>query len=159
MTKLLESIKKMTDSAKGWDGRVDGFTKTIIEICEHYAKHLNLDSVDVFSALEKKRSYSYPNYYQWANFPKLDSVRIFENETELKEAIKPKQGFRCPHCNGKSKSPYVCDTEIEKGGKPCDWKSYGLFHTFGKGLRFMIKNKWLENAVVDEIFFPIALEK
>lgn len=158
-TTLKAAIKAMTDSVSGWDGRVEGFTETITEICEHYAERFDVDPVKIFGILEERRTYSYPNYYQWAKFPRLDDVVVCETMEELKVKIMPKQGFRCPACGGVSKDPYECDTGIQKDGEPCNWKSYGLFRTMGKGLRVIVKDTFLENPVVDEIFFPIALEK
>lgn len=166
MTELEIEIKKMTDQSTGWGDRVPGFTQKIVEICNHYAEFFKLDPVAVFQALEKKRDYSYPNYYQDANFPKLDGVTVYENMEAMKEAINPSLGFRCPRCNGISKDPYTCDSgvEIDYGTKkkpklgPCDWKSYGLFGTLGKGLRFTVREGFLEHPTVDSIFYPIALE-
>lgn len=156
---LIKAIKEMTDSGgTGWGDRVDGFALVVKEICLYYAEKLGYDPVEVFKALEKKRDYSYPNYYQWAKFPKLDDVKVFETGQDLHVAIQPKKGFRCPACSGISKNAQVCDTGIRKDGKVCDWKSYGLFGTMGKGIRFIVKKNWIYDPVVSSCFMPVAME-
>lgn len=159
MQKLEKAIRAMTDKYD-WGDRVDGFVKEIIDICMHYSEKLGYDPLEIFTALESRRDYSYPNYYQWANFPKLDNVTIFKNKQEMRNIIKPQDGFRCPVCKGVSKDPYECDTNIKvSGNKPCDWKSYGLLRTLGLGLRFLILEDWIEKPIVDECFMPIAMEQ
>ncbi len=162
LKELEKAIKEMTDKVKGWDdihGRVDGFTKTIKEICIYYAEKLGYTPAEVFKALEEKRDYSYPNYYQWAKFPKLEDVKVYKDQEELLKVIQPEKGFRCPSCVGVSKDPYTCDTGIErKDKKICDWKSYGVFGTLGKGIRLIIVKDWLKNPIVDSCFMPISME-
>ena len=157
--RLRKEIKEMTDKATGWGDRVESFTKRIVEICERYGEFLDCDPVEVFKALEKRRDYSYPNFYQDANFPKLDGVTVYDTVTDLMESIDKERGFRCPSCKGVSKDPYACDTRIKReSGKECDWKAYGLFGTMGAGLRFTIKKGFLEKPIVDEIFMPVCME-
>ncbi len=140
----------MTDKADGWGDRVDGFVKTIKEICLHYAEKLGYDPVSVFEALEKKRTYSYPNYYQYANFPKLDDVKVFKTRKHLMDAVQSEKGFRCPSCSGVSKNPYECDTGLKMSdSKTCDWKAYGFLGTLGKGVRLIIAENWIDNPIVD----------
>lgn len=160
MSELIKAINAMTASSAGWDSHKEMAIKTIIEICDHYAEWLQVEPVDIFNALEQKRSYSYPNYYQWANFPRLDSdVKIFENIGDLHLAFQPAKGFICPACERVSKNPYECDAtkNASKSVKKCDWKSYGLLRTMGKGLRFTVKDTFLEKPIVDECFMPVAL--
>lgn len=160
MSPLEKEVRKMVDKVDGWGDRKEGFIKEIMEICIHYAAFLQINSIKVFKALEKKRTYSYPNYYQWAKFPKLDkNVDVFESAEEYRNKIKPDKGFRCPSCGGISYSESICDSGIiQKNGKACDWKSFGLFRTMNRGHRFMITEDWLNNATVYETFMPIALE-
>lgn len=149
----------MTDKYDGWGDRVGGFTDTIEEICEHYGEALGYSAIEVFKALEKWRDYSYPNYYQWANFPRLDEVIVFKNSDEMLDKVKPHLGFRCPNCEGKTKSPYVCDSGKKvDDDKTCDWKVYGLFGTLGKGARITISENWIEKPIVQSIFYPLAWE-
>ena len=148
-------IKKMLEkSGKGWEHAEERVVEFIKTLCAEYSEFFKIDQVDLFKAFEKKRDYSYPNYYQRANFPKLEGVTVFENEADMLSKIDAKQGFRCPSCKGISKGPYICDASND-----CGWKSYGLFGTIGKGLRFTIRETFLEKPQVDEIFYPISLEK
>lgn len=161
---LETTIREVLNSPGAWSGdsRLEGFLREAKEICLHYASNLGLDPVDVFKALEKKRGYSFPNYYQWSNFPKLKDVRKFESLESLRRSIQPEKGFRCPMCKGVSRSPYECDSGLKMGGgtgKTCDWKSYGLFKTMANGIRVLVTNNWLKNPFVDELFMPIAYEE
>lgn len=157
---LILAIKEMTDKAgNGWGDRVGRFIEIVKDICVHYSEHLDHEPLEIFNALEKKRNYSYPNYYQWSNFPKLDDIMIFKTKGDMLATIKPKDGFRCPACLGKSTGPNICDSGIEVKKKKCDWKSYGLFGTLGKGMSILVIENWIDNPVVFEIFMPIALEK
>lgn len=162
MNALELAVRQMTDKYDGFGDRVAGFEKEVIAICEYYGYVLGYHPVAVFEALEKNRTISYPNHYQWANFPKLDDgrVMIFETTEEALLVIQPGLGFICPRCNGKSTNPYVCDSgELMAVEMVCDWKSYGLFGTIGRGFKFLIAENWLENPIVDECFMPVALEK
>jgi len=125
-----------------------------------YSKNLELPPVDILKAIESKRNYSAINYYQEANFPSLEGVKVFETLDDLKAAI-PSKKFRCPICGGISTNPYKCNSGVAKDGdeKVCDWKAYGLLRTAGKGLRFTIKDSFLEKPYVDEIFMPIDFEE
>ncbi|BAJ01942.1 hypothetical protein SVI_1971 [Shewanella violacea DSS12] len=63
--------------------------------------------------------------------------------------------FRCPSCNEISHEPFFCSSEA----KPkCNWKAYGLQGCLGKGHRFAIKDTFLANPKVHEIFMPVELE-
>ena len=42
-------------------------------------------------------------------------------------------------------------------GKICNWKSYGLFGTCGKGYTCLVKEGFLEHPKVYNIFKPIEL--
>lgn len=152
-TELEKTIRTMTEKSNCWGYRVNGFVNEIKEICIHYADRLGYEPVDVFNALEGKRTYSYPNYYQWANFPKLDTVKIFKNLRKLKNTIQPEKGFRCPACQGISKDPYTCDNN-----KRCGWTSSSLFGTLNKGIRLIVVEEWLENPIVYSCFMPISME-
>lgn len=159
MSELNKAIQALIDKDRYKDDRSEGWAKRIREVVTHYATALELAPIDVFKAMEAKRTYWYPNYYQWANFPQLDKVRIFQTSDEALYEIQPSKGFRCPACGGISKDPYTCDTGLEMSkGKICDWKTYGLFGTLNKGLRFLILESWIDNPVVDSCFMPVAFE-
>ena len=153
-TKTLEElIHDLTRDPKqnGWESHRIEKEKEIAEICQRYAEYFNYTPEQVFLALERNRTYSYPNYYQEANFPKKDAFDIYQNHDELREALKPELGFRCPSCKGISTDPYECSQE------ECDWKSYG-FLKFGL-YKFTIAENWILKPFVDEIFPPIAFEE
>lgn len=117
---------------------------------EHYAEKTGLSAIDILNAWEKSRGYWYMNYYQEANQPEIkgDNVRVFDTVDDLNAAIGEPQ-FRCSSCSGVSSNPYECNAS-----EKCDWKSYGLFGTMGKGVYVFVKSKlWGQ-----ELFMPIAWE-
>ncbi|PWE48443.1 hypothetical protein DEM26_18010 [Thioclava sp. NG1] len=126
-----------------------------VERAKHYGDALGMDPADVLNAWEKGRDYWYMNYYQDANQPKIDAdhVRVFDTVAQLKESIGSPR-FRCPACGGISSDAYTCDSGIEREGKPCDWKAYGLFGALGKGTFVYVKEK----LAVQSIFMPVAWE-
>ncbi len=131
----------------------------IRERVKHYHEKLDLSEVEILEAFEKKRNYWSANYYQDSNFPLLDDkVKVFETVKELQEAIKSKQ-FICPACNQIQSNPYTCESgHKDKNDKVCDWKSYGLLGTLGKGFRFTVKDSFLDNPMIDNCFMPIEFK-
>ncbi len=124
--------------------------KWILERVKHYSEKTGLSTVEILNAWENKRDYCYMNYYQDSRQPLIDSenVKVFDTLDQLKTSLEGK-GFRCPVCNHISKNPYECDS------KECDWKSYGLLGTCGKGVTIFVKEK----LQLNEIFKPIAWEE
>ena len=165
MNKTMEKIKQQArDSWSGPEGekRASDVEKFIKKTIKQYSEKLSLPEADILEAIEKNRSYSVMNFYQESNFPKLDGdVVIYNTLDDLKNAVSEHK-FRCPCCSGISTDPYTCNSgkiiDASKN-KKCDWKSFGLFKTLGKGYRFTIKEGFLEKPCVDEIFMPIQLEK
>lgn len=131
----------------------------IREIVKHYHEKLGFTEVEILEAFEKKRTYWSANYYQDCNFPLLDDkVKVFESTKELQEAVKSKQ-FICPACNQIQSSPYACESGYkDKNEKVCDWKSYGLLGTLGKGFRFTVKDSFLDKPMIDNCFMPIEFK-
>ena len=158
------TIEKLKDQArKCWGGsageKLAQDHETFLRgILADYSKNLGLPEADILAALEARRNYSAVNYYQAANFPLLEGIKVFETQAELRAAI-PLMKFRCPACEGISTDPYTCNSGEIKSGKVCDWKAWGLFRTVGKGFRFTIKEGFLERPKVDEIFMPVDFEK
>lgn len=130
--------------------------KWVIDRAKHYGEKLNMDWMSVLDEWEKRRDYWYMNYYQDCNQPLIENinVRVFETKNDYKQSLKGK-GFRCPNCGGVSTNPYECNSKEIKDGKICNWKSYGLFRTMGKGVTVVIKKPF----IVAEIFMPIAWEE
>lgn len=156
-------MEKLKDEARrSWHGdegerraqRLEAFLETLLS---EYASVLGLSKFEVLRAIEGARTYSAINYYQSAKFPSLANVRVFDTQAELLAAM-PSKRFRCPACNEISTNPYECDSGKKQNSKVCDWKSYGLFRTAGKGFRFTIREGFLENPIVDEIFMPVDFE-
>lgn len=157
-----EGYKKLLAAVERDEARSPNFhnyrgkLEWVLARANHYAEATGLNPADVLNAWESGRDYWYMNYYQDSQQPKIegDSVRVFDTLEDLKESIGNK-GFRCPSCGGVSKSPYDCDTGLEMSPKKvCDWKSYGLFGTMGKGVYVFVKSEMKGQNV----FKPVAWE-
>lgn len=122
----------------------------VVARAEHYAEKTGLAATSILDEWEKKRSYWYMNYYQEANQPEIkdNKVRIFNTVEEAKASMR-KLEFRCPGCEGISTNPYECNAKEE-----CDWKSYGLLGTAGRGIYVFVKSE----LNCQEIFMPVAWE-
>lgn len=156
---LIIAIKLMTDSTKGWD--LDCRNRTtnyIINKCNEYSKFLDLSPLEVFQALEKSRTYSYPNFYQESNQPSFndDRVFLFDTQADLLASVQQKKGFICPSCGGITMKSSMCNLKNSEGGR-CNWKAYGLFGTLGKGIHIAVKDGFAERAIIQEIFLPVAM--
>lgn len=126
-----------------------------VDRAQHYGEALGVDPAEILNEWEKGRDYWYMNYYQDVNQPKIDAghVRVFDTLHDLKVSVGG-SGFRCPACGGISTGAYECDSGIVRDGAPCDWKSYGLFGTLGKGAFVYVKEKLSGQT----IFAPVAWE-
>jgi len=96
------------------------------------------------------------NYYQDHNQPLIvsDQVRVFKTVEDFRKSVGNK-GFRCPACNGISTDAFECNGGKDmKNGKTCDWKVYGWFGDFGKGIYVYTKDR----PYGQQIFIPIAWE-
>ncbi len=138
MGKLQELLDKFRND-KSWntenhDGthRFDKKILWIESMIKDYAAKLNLPVDRVVKLMEGKREYSWPNYYQPANFPPLDSdslIGVFDTFDDFKShALKHYKGYRCGLCGEIGEHPQECMHRIKKDGK-CDWTSYGLFRS------------------------------
>jgi len=153
--KILIGVEKDESSGhKNWHD-YGGKLAWIVARANHYAEKTGLTPEAILDAWEAKRDYWYMNYYQESRQPLIndDKVRVFETVADMLESM-GKTGFRCPACEGVSKSPYECTTGIEKHGKPCDWKVYGLFGHMGKGVSVFVKEK----VAGESLFMPVAWE-
>lgn len=159
------TFNTVIDDIKGQCSR--NFPDHVIEMekfirtkCAEYAAFFSMSELEIITFFEKNRSYNACNYYQEATFPNLNEVRIFETSEELMASIVEKK-FRCPNCNQISTNPYSCNSNHSfDENEVCNWKSWGLFKTLGKGARVAVKSTFSEHGIViDEIFMPIAWEK
>lgn len=156
---LLEQFRSdETWNTKGRDGkhRFDDKLAWIETMVAEYAAALGRSTDEVVDLMEKCRDYSWPNYYQKANFPGLDSNEIygvFDTFEDFRNTSKEKwKGFRCPRCGDITPYPQECKHRLEKDGK-CDWCSFGLFRS-GKGVIV------IENGLgLIPIFEPVPKEE
>lgn len=143
---LLSAVQKDEEKQAGFhDYR--GKLAWIIDRVNHYAEKTGVDAIDLLTAWESARNYWYMNYYQDANQPLIegDRVMVFDSVEDAKASMVSPE-FLCPSCEGVSTNPYECTLD------GCDWKSYGLFGTAGKGATVFIKDK----MEVEQIFMPVA---
>ena len=142
MDKLTELLEKFRSdehwNTKNADGthRFDEKIAWIEQMVKESAAALSMTTDEVVTILEEKRTYSWPNYYQKANFPSLNSELLYgvfpTFDAFHEESRKKWKGFRCPNCGDISSHPQMCIHRVKKDGK-CDWCSYGLFQS-GKGV-------------------------
>lgn len=122
----------------------------VVDRAKHYQEKTGIPYLEIIEKWEENRGHWYMNYYQDANQPLLtdENVYVFDTVDDFKKVV-GQDGFYCPKCEGISKSPYECTCE------KCDWKSYGLFRTMGKGVYIFIKSAMLGN----EIFEPVKFRR
>ena len=160
-----ELIKKPIEAARAtWagtegDSRATRVEEFIRSKTSQYAERLGFTPDHILASMEAARRVTAPNHYQEAYYPNIEGVIVFDNAKEYHECF-PSHRFLCPSCEGISTDATVCDSGVvDKNGDPCDWKAYGLFGTLGKGFRFVMKDSFLKEAIVYEIFKPIELYK
>ncbi len=161
MEKLLEEIgQRAYDSWKGQMG--EERRKSVLDLLAkklpHYSEKLGIPQEQILQAWEKAKNVNTVNWYQEENFPDLDEVIVLDTLAQFKEKF-PSHKSICPCCNGESTDYYECNSgkAIDKKGKICDWKVYGLFGDMGKGVKVFVKNKFLESPKPTTIFKPIEL--
>lgn len=127
----------------------------VVERAQNYGAALEIEASEILNAWENRRNYWYMNYYQEAKQPKIGSghVYVFDTINQLKSSISEPL-FRCPACGGVSNDAYICNSGLERDGKPCEWKAHGLFGTLGKGAFVYVK----ERLAGQNIFMPLAWE-
>lgn len=137
MSKLDELIDKFRND-ESWNTlerngshRFDEKLIWLEQTIKDYAKHFEMSEDEVVEIMEKGRNYSWPNYYQPANFPSIDEfkdlVGVFKTIDDFVEhSRKYWKGFKCPKCKNIGANPQECQHRIDNDGV-CDWTSYGLF--------------------------------
>lgn len=166
MSDILDQIGDEVE--KGWSGEQGKFDRLQkIEFIKlkllSYSQYLEMDMLDLLRAFEKARNVNCMNWYQEYNFPDLLGVTIVKNKDEFLQRF-PSKKFCCPFCSGETSKPQECNSGLKveniKGHKKtvCNWKSYGLFGTMGKGIRVLVVDEFLAgDGRVHEIFSPIEL--
>ena len=162
MDKLNQLLEQFRND-EGWNTvNADGthrFDEKIVWIetmVKDYAEKLDMPTDAVVDLMEGKRDYSWPNYYQPANFPGVASdalYGVFDTYKDFRTESKRRwAGFKCPKCGAISPQPQECLHRIKKDGK-CDWCAYGLFRS-GKGI--IVKESGLE---LIPIFEPVPADE
>jgi hypothetical protein len=162
MDKLQELLEKFR-SDKGWNTengngshRFDKELLWIESMFNDYAEKLNMPLDEVVDTIEGKRTYSWPNYYQPANFPTFDSnglIGIFDTFDAFQKHAKANYaGFKCGKCGNVGSHPQSCIHRLEKDGI-CDWTAYGLFKS---GFSVIIREDGLKAIPV---FEPVIKEE
>lgn len=134
LDELIEKFKKDENwNTKNRDGsyRFEKEIEWIGKMINEYAEFFKMPVDDVVEIMEKNRTYSWPNYYQKANFPDVSDfeelVGVYKTFEEFHEYAKQHwKGFKCPICGTIGWHAQECVHRIKKDGK-CDWCSYGLF--------------------------------
>ena len=132
------------------DERAESVKKILDTRLENYHKITGISKDEILTAFEKSRNVNTVNFYQESNFPLLENVHVF-NTIEDYRKLFPSGKYICPKCEKESTDPYECSQEN------CDWKVYGLFGDLGKGIKIIIKDKFIDHPVPMLIFKPIEL--
>lgn len=161
MDKLNDLLERFRNDENRNTVKADGthrFDKKIAWIetmVKDYAEKLNMTTDEVVDLMEGKRDYSWPNYYQPANFPGIESdalYGIYDTFAEFRDKAKKQwAGFKCPKCGTVSLNPQEC-VHRRKNALKCDWCAYGLFRS-GKGI--IVKEAGLEMI---PIFEPVPID-
>ena len=159
-SEIMENLK--TEARNSWKGKTGERRARELESfldkrVGEYSEKFGINRSELLEKFEEARDYSAINYYQEANFPSLDNVRVFQNMAELKKSV-GSEGFECPCCGGVSSDPYQCNSGLimDENDKICDWKAYGLFRTLGKGVNVTVIDRFLKSPKIEHIFMPIA---
>ena len=154
---IIDAIAQQAfNSWKGEIGkeREESVRNVIANFLPNWSEKLGFTQLEILKSIEKNRRVNSINHYQEHQFPRLDHVTVYESIEDFK-AMHKGQGFRCPSCSQVSNNPQKCDHDLAK----CTWKSYGFFKCMGKGYRFVVKETFLEDGRIYEIFMPVALEQ
>ena len=141
---------RSTWSGKTGDERAESVKKILDTRLENYHQITGIPKDEILIAFEKSRNVNTVNFYQESRFPLLENIYVFDTLEDYKKAF-PSGKYICPKCEKESTDPYECSQE------KCDWKVYGLFGDLGKGIKVIIKDKFLEHPVPMNIFKPIEL--
>ena len=136
---------------KTGDERAESVKKILDTRLENYCNVTGIPENKILVAFEKIRGVNTVNFYQESRLPLLENVHIFETLDDFKKEF-PSGKYICPKCEKESNDPYECTQE------KCDWKVYGLFGDLGKGIKVIIKDRFLENPIPINIFRPIEIK-
>ena len=149
--------KIATQIYNGWPGkvwldRIIEIAKFINSILPYYSKIYSKNYVETLRIIAEAKNVNYINWFQNANLPKFDKVKVYKNLKEFKEKH-PEGKYICPSCEGTSTDPYKCTCE------GCNWKVYGLLWDLGKGITIFFTGNVKDNPipVPVNIFKPVNL--
>ncbi len=147
----------------GWPGktgesRVLDCLKFIEKRIPQYAKLMNMSNSLTLEVIANRRRVNYTNWFQNGYIPDLSDVMVFETVQDFKNRFPSGQSI-CPACESISTDFSVCNSGKKIKGKVCDWKVYGLFGDMGKGIRVIIKDKFMEFPKPTVMFRPIELSR
>ena len=153
----------MLEVYNGWVGktgeeRVLSVLKIISERVPQYAKVAGKTELEFLTLYAKSRRCNYTNWFQSSYLPDLSDVIVFDTVEDFKNKF-PSGKYTCPRCGGETTDYQQCNSGkvIDKKGKVCDWKVYGLFGDMGKGIRVIIKNRIEDFPKPISMFKPIEL--
>ena len=154
-TKILSYEEIIEQARSSWGGKIgderaESVKKIIDTRLENYHQVTGIPKDEILIAFEKARNINTVNFYQESNFPLMKNVYVFDTIEDYRKAF-PSGKYICPSCGKESTDPYECSQE------KCDWKVYGLLGDLGKGIKVIIKDKFLEHPVPMGIFKPIEL--
>jgi len=154
-TKILSYEEIIEQARSTWTGKTGDEraerVKNILDTrLENYHQITGISKDEILIAFEKARDVNTVNFYQESNFPFLENVHVFDTIEDYRKEF-PSGKYVCPACGKESTDPYECSQ------KECGWKVYGLFGDLGKGIKVIIKDKFLENPVPMNIFKPVEL--
>jgi len=154
-TTILNYEQIIEQARSSWGGKVGDeraeSVKNIIDTrLENYHQVTGFSKEDILNSFEKSRNVNTVNFYQASKFPLLENVHVFDTLEDFKKAF-PSGKYICPKCEKESTDPYECSQE------KCDWKVYGLFGDLGKGIKVVVKDRFLEHPLPINIFKPIEL--
>jgi hypothetical protein len=148
---IIEQARQTWAGSEG-DKRAEKVKVILDTRLENYSKVTGFTKDEILQAFEKRRGVNTVNFYQENNLPLLDKgkVHVFQTIKEFQTKF-PSHKSICPSCGKESTDFYECSQP------DCDWKVYGLLRDLGKGIRIIIKDKFLEHPVPELIFTPIEL--
>lgn len=147
----------------GWGGK-EG-EKRVLEVLifiseriPQYAKVVGKTDLDFLILYANARRVNYNNWFSDTYLPDLDTVFVFDTIDDFKTKF-PSGKYICPSCEGESTDFQTCNSGLRNTGQKCNWRSYGLFGTLGKGIKIYIKDMVTDFPKPIEIFMPIELYK
>ncbi len=134
LTEVLNKFKNDTSwNTENKDGshRFDEKLKWLEKTVKEYAKYFNTTEDEVITIMENNRTYSWPNYYQEANFKSVSDfdslLGIYKTFDDFNNYSNEHwKGFKCPKCGTIGSHPQICIHRLNKDNK-CDWVADGLF--------------------------------